>query len=741
MPTPIKREPSIPTSSFKRARPSEVISLDGEPITKRRRVNGVSAPAPKLSDALAAPAEGNDPTLISPLTPFETNKGAPVVEPPRSSAELVAEAQTSKEGNILDEYSTRLADGEASNVSVLPESTRSPSPSIIVRSPSVQLVPSLKPLKRKWRSKALNSTQTVVDSDYFVTPPLPTHSHAAVIDPTLVPLNQIQAEAAGRRRARHEAAEVESLDFKFEEVGLEETTVGTLTVVETFEQNVNITDYPEELTAGNEPQTFSSPAEETGGAAANYIPFNISDDYQYPMPQYSAVPDVFSNPPVEGSTRTAIRGTPSKSQKVSQPVEEGLTSSHLNQRDTLATRDTLFFEQASRALHAADGYSKSPLPSSSAPHSPIRPMPTHTPTNADASLRFRAAKRNGEGNHLRSSPVVSGRPLTNARAPPQGVPIPVRDPSRIRRSSPPQLQNQSRNERRRTFGGWPTILATPSLHKEGTKISSTRRKRRDSTTPLPTTMVYRDQQEDADWLRSVEKKIKVIPRYADPRKRSIPSFPPETSSDDTNTADESEDEDGLAEKVSKMSPLDIERVMNALNVAPRNKVLKQWKQQNKSDTWITWNGLDFVLEELANRFNTHLTAAREAWAAAGDLVVTEKALYHAQEMSQRTVADVIKFEAEQASKRRMESWAPIRQTSERWRRTSRRNTGHYPHGSGPPEFVPAEAVQVAAEAASSPQDDHNVRRGSSKVLREALEKLPMLSFDGVGPGGVSILRE
>lgn len=722
-------------SSFKRARPPEVISLDGEPTTKRRRANEASASTPKLSDALAAPAEGNDPTAVSPLAPFQANRGAPIVEPPRSGAELVAEAQTTIEGNMLDEYGTRLADGETANVSVVPESTHSPSPSIIVRSASVQLAPSLKPLKRKWRSRALNSTQTVVDSGYFVTPPLSPHSHAAVIDPTWVPLNQIQADAAGRRRARLEAAEVESLDFNFEEVGLEET------VVETFEQNVNTTDYPEELTARNDPQTFSSPAEKTGGAAASGIPFNIPDDHQYPMPQYSAVPDVFSNPPVEDGTRTAIRGTPSKSQKVSQPVEEGLTSRYLNQRDTPATRDTLFFEQASGALHAVDGYSKSPLPSSSAPHSPIWSMPTHTPTNVNASLRFRAAKRNGEGNHLRSGPAVSGRPLTNARTPPRGVPIPVRDPSRIRRSSPPQLQKELRNDRRRTFGGWPTILVTSSLHKEGAKISNTRQKRRDSTTPLPATMVYRDQQEDADWLRSVEKKIKVIPRYADPRKRSIPSIPPETSSDDTNTADGSEDEDDLAEKVSKMSSLDIERVMNALDVAPRNNVLKQWKQQNRSDAWITWNGLDFVLEELANRFNTHVTAAREAWAAAGDLVVTEKALYHAQEMSQRTVADVIRFEAEQASKRRMESWAPIRQTPERWRRLSRRNTGHYPRSSGPPEFVPVEAVQVAAEAASSPQDDHNVRRGSSKVLREALDELPMLSFDGVGPGRVSILRE
>ena len=723
-------------SSFKRARPPEVISLDGEPITKRRRVNEASALAPELSDAPAAPAEGNDPTLVSPLTPFQANRGAPIVEPPRSGAELVAEAQTTKEGNMLNEYGTRLADEDASNVSVVPESTRSPS---IVRSASVQLAPSMKPLKRKWRSKELNSAQTAVDSDYFVTPPLSPHSHAAVIDPTWVPLNQIQADAAGRRRARHVAAEVESLDFNFEEVGLEET-LETLTVVETFEQNVNSTDYPEGLAARNEPQTSSSP-EETSTAAANSIPFNISDDYQYPMPQYSAVPDVFSNPLVEDSTRNGIKGTPLKSQKASQPVGEGLTSTRLNHRDTPATRDALFFEQASGALHVVDGHSQPQLPSSSAPHSPNWPMPTHSPTNVNASLRFRAAKRNGEANHLRSSPVGSGRPLTNARAPPRGVPIPVRDPSRIRRSSQPQLRKEPRAERRRTFGGWPTILATPSLHKEGENISNTRRKRRDSTTPLPATMVYRDQQEDADWLRSVEKKIKVIPRYADPRKRSIPSFPPEASSDDTNTADGSEDEDDLTEKVSKMSSLDIERVMNALNVAPRNKVLKQWRQQNRSDTWITWNGLDFVLEELANRFNTSVTVAREAWAAAGDLVVTEKALYHAQEISQRTVADVIKFEAEQASKRRMESWAPVRQTSERWRRTSGRHTGHYPPASGPPKFVPAEAVQVAVEAASSPQDDRNVRRGSSKVLREALDELPMLSFDGVGPGGVSILRE
>jgi hypothetical protein len=190
-----------------------------------------------------------------------------------------------------------------------------------------------------------------------------------------------------------------------------------------------------------------------------------------------------------------------------------------------------------------------------------------------------------------------------------------------------------------------------------------------------------------------------------------------------------------------MSSLDIERVMNVLNVAPRNKVLKQWKRQNRSDAWITWNGLDFVLEELANRFNTGVAAAREAWAAAGDLIVTEKALFHAQEMARRTVADIIKSEAEEASKRRMGSWAPSRQTPERWGGTSGRDTRLYPRGGGPPKFVPAEAVQVAVEAASSPWSNHDVRRGPSKVLREALDELPMLSFDGVGPGGVSILRE
>lgn len=679
MPRPIKRESNTPMSPFKRAQPSEVISLDGEPIAKRRRVNKASAAESRLRNSLASPTEGSDPTLVSPLAPFQANGGVPIVEPPSSGAKPVAEAQATKEGNT-PEGGIHLADGETANVSVVPESTRLPSPPILVRSPSVQLASSSGLLKRKWRSMASNSTQTVVDNDYFETPPLPPHSHAAVIDPTLVPLDQLQADEAGQRRARHRAAEVESLDLGFEEDGVEET------VVETFEQNVRATDYLDELSVRNELQTYSSTAGETSTTTANGIPFNISGEYQHPMPQYSAVPDVFSNPPVESSTRTAIRSwlvTP-KGQKGSRPVEEGLASSN---------------------------------------------------------LRFKAAKRNGEGSHPRSSSIVSGRPFTNSRARPRGIPIPVRDPSRARRSSPPQLRKEPWAERRRTFGGWPTNLATSSLQKEGAKSSNARQKRRDSTSAFPTTMVYRDQQEDADWLRSVEKRIKVISRYADPRKRSIPSLPPETSSDDTNTADGSGDEDDLAEKVSRMSSLDIERVMNALNVAPRNKVLKQWKQQNRSDAWITWNGLDLVLEELANRFNTRVTAAREAWAAAGDLVVTEKALYHAQEMSQRTVAEVIKFEAEEASKRRMESWAPIKQTPERWRRTSGRNTGLYPSGSGPPEFVPAEAVQVAVEAASSPLDDHEVRRGSSKVLREALDELPMLSFDGVGPGGVSILRE
>ena len=238
------------------------------------------------------------------------------------------------------------------------------------------------------------------------------------------------------------AAEVESLNLNFEEVGLEET------VVETFEQNANSTDYLEELSVRNELQTFSSTAGETSTTAANGVPFNVSDEYQHPMPQYSAVPDVFSNPPVESSTRTGIRSrlvTP-KRQKGTQPVA-GLSSSN---------------------------------------------------------LRFKAAKRNGEGNHLGSSPIVSGTPFTNARTPPRGVPIPVRDTSRIRRSSPLQLRKEPRAERRRTFGGWPTNLAPSSLHKTGAKISNTRRKRRDSTTAFPTTMVYRDQQEDADWLRSVE---------------------------------------------------------------------------------------------------------------------------------------------------------------------------------------------------------------------------------------------
>ena len=679
MPTPIKRESGTPMPPLKRARPSEVISWDDEPVAKRRRVNEVSAPVPKLRNSLAVPTEGSDPTLVSPLASFQANGGVSIAEPPSSGAEPVAEAHPTKGGNML-EGGIHLADGGTGNVSVVSESTRLPSPSILVRSPSVQLASSTLP-KRKWRSKALNSTQTIVDNDYFGTPPLPPHSHGVAIDPSLVPLNQIQADEAGRRRARHEAAEVKSPDLDFEEVGLEET------VVETLEQNVNTTDNLEELTARNELQTFSSTAGETSTTAANGIPFNISDEYQHPMPQHSAVPDVFSNPPVEGSTRTAIRSrlaTP-KRQKGSQPVEEGLTSSN---------------------------------------------------------LRFKAARRNSERNHLRSSPTVSGTPFTNARPPPRGIPIPVRDRPPIRRSSPPQqLRKEPRADRRRTFGGWPTNLAISSLHKDGSKISNAKRKRRDSTAAFPRTVVYRDQQEDAEWLRSVEKRIKVIPRYADPRKRSIPPLPPDTSSDDTNTADESGDEDDLAEKLSRMSSVDIERVRNALNVAPRNKVLKRWKQQNRSDAWITWNGLDFVLEELANRFNTRVTVAREAWAAAGDLVVTEKALYHAQEVSQRTVADVIRFEAEEASKRRMESWAPIKQTPERRKRTSGRNTGLYPSGSGPPKFVPAEAVQVAVEAASSPWDDQEVRRGPSKVLRETLDELPMLSFDGVGPGGVSILRE
>ena len=703
---------------------------------KRRRLNDASASASRTPNILTAPVEGNDPTLLSPLTPSQANGGVPIVEPPRSGAEPVAEAQTTEERNILEKRGTRLADGDTADISVVPESIRSPSPPILHRSLSIQFVSSSKPPKRKWRSKAFNSTQTVVDDDYFETSPDSPHPRGAVIDPTLVPLDQVQADAAGQRRARHEIAEVGSPDLDFEDVDLGET------MVETFDQNANTTGYLEELAARDEPQAFSSPAEDTSTTAANGIPFNISDGYQHPMPQDSAVPDVFSNPPVEDSTRTAIRSqlvTPSESQKGSQPVEEGLTSGRLDQRNSPATRDTFFFKQASGAVHAIDGYPQSPLPSSSVPHSPISSIPTHTPTNVDASLRLKATKRDGERHHPRSSLTVSGRPLTNPRAP-RGVPIPVRDSSPIRWSSAPRLRKESQAERRRTFGGWPTTLATSSLRKGEAKISNTRRKQRASTTALPATMTYRDQQEDANWLRSVEKKIKIIPRYADPRKRSIPSLPPETSSDNTNTANGSRDEDDLEERVSRMSLLDIERVMNALNLPPRSKVLNQWRQQNRSDAWITWNGLDFVLEELANRFNTRLTTAREAWAASGDLVVTEKALYHAQEISRRTVADVIKSEAEAASKRRMESWAPSRQIPERWGRT-RRSTGLYSRSGGPPEFVPAEAVQVAVEAASSPRDDRDVKRGPSKVLRENLDQLPMLSFDGVGPGKVSILRE
>jgi len=730
MPTPIKGGTTAPMSSSKRARSLEVTSLNGGPITKRRRLNEAPPPPSKIPNTLAAPVEGNDPTLVSPLTPPQANGDAPIAGPPRSGAEPGAEAQTTEEGNMPGERGTRLVDGEAADISVVPESTRSPSPPILVRSPSIQLVSSSKPPKRKWHSK-FNPTQTVVDDDYFETPVDSPHPHGAVVDPTS---NQTQADATGQRKARHETAEVESLNLEFEEVDFGEI------VAETSEQNVNTTGYPEELIARNEPKAFSSPAEGTSTTAINGIPFNIPDEYQHPMPQYPAVPDVFSNPLVGDSTTTAIRSrlvTPLRNRKRSQPVEEGLTAGYLDQEDSPATRDALFFEQASGTLQAVDGYSQSPLPSSSAAHSPVSSIPTHTTTNVDASLRSNLAKKIGERNHLRSSLTASGRSLTNARAPPRGVPIPVRDSSPVRRRSPPQLRKESR---RRTFGGWPTTLATSSLRKGETKISNTGRRQRDSTTALPAAMIYRDQQEDADWLRSVQKKIKIIPRYTDPHKRSIPSLPLEPSSDDTNTVSGSGDEDDLAEKVSTMSSLDIERVMNALNVAPRNKVLKQWRRQNRSDAWIIWNGLDFVLEELADRFDTRVTAAREAWAASGDLVVTEKALHHAQEMSRRIVADVIKSEAEAASKRRMEIWAPGRQTPERWGRTARRTTGLYPRSDGPPEFVPAEAVQVAVEAGSSPWGDHDIGRSPSKVLRESLE-LPMLSFDGVGPGRVSILRE
>jgi hypothetical protein len=300
--------------------------------------------------------------------------------------------------------------------------------------------------------------------------PLASPPHGTVADPALVPLNQnqVQVDAAGQRRARHETAEVESLDLDFEEVDPERCAV------ETFEQNVNTTDHPEELTARNGPQALSSPAEETSTTAANGIPLNISD-YQHPMPQYSDVPDVFSNPPVEGNTRTAIRPslvTPSKNKKGSQPVEESLKSGGLDQGDSPATRDTLFFEQASGTLPAWMDTLSPPLPSSSAPHSPIPSISAHTPTNFNASLQFKAAKRDGEGNYLRSSPTVSGRPLTSTRAPPRGVPIPVRDSSPIRRSSPLQLRKEPRAERRRTFGGWPTILATSSLRKEEAKTAT-----------------------------------------------------------------------------------------------------------------------------------------------------------------------------------------------------------------------------------------------------------------------------
>ena len=730
-------------SSAKRPRPPEFTSLDNEveePTAKRRRFDEASASASKPSSALAAPVSGDDPILVSSLAPPQVNVDTPIVEIPPSGAEPVAEAQTTEKWET-PKGGIRLADGEITDVSVVPESTREHSPLLPVRSPSIQLVSSSKPPKRKWHQGAFISTQKVADDDYFETPPGSPNTHDAVVDPPSVPLNQdnIQAHAASQRRERHEGVEdVGSLDLEFEEVEDEGTAV------EKVKQKIDTTDYPDEVPSRNEPQAFSSPAEESGITVANVILLSDSDDeHQHPMPRHSNVPDLFSDTPVEASTRTAIKSwltAPSKSQKDSQPVKKGLTLGHRGQGVSPAIRSTQFFKQAPEAVHSVDGYSHSPLPLSSPPHAPIFSIPTHTPTDFNASSHFNAVKSNGEGkrtNILKSSPALPGRPL-KARAPPRGVPIPVRDSSPTLRSSPPQPGKVSQAERRRTFGGWPTILTTSSLRKEG---ANPRRERRDSTPALPTTLVYRNQQEDAVWLRSVEKKIKVIPLYADPRKRSIPSLPPESSSNDTNTADGSEDEDDLAENVSRMSSLDIERVMNVLNVAPRNRVLKQWKRQNRSDSWIIWNGLDFVLEELANRFNTGVTAAREAWAAAGDLVVTEKALYHAQETARRTITDVIQAEAMEASKRRMEIWAYSRRTSERWGSTSRKHSRLYQHGGGPPEFVPAEVIQVAVEAASSPGHDRDVRWGSSKVSREALEELPMLSFQGVGPGGVTILRE
>jgi hypothetical protein len=731
VPTPAKPDAaaSAPIPSTKRPRPSGATSLGNEteePATKKRRFDEVPAPASKTPKALAVLVDCDDPTLVSSLAPLQANGDARIVEPPRSGAEPGAKAQARE---TLDEGGTRLTNGEIADISVV--SIREPSPLLPARSPSIQLVSTSKAPKRKWHAKAFISDQAVAN-DYFETPPGSSDTHVAVVDSTSVPLTntRIQTKAASQGSARYEGAEDgESLDLDFEEVEEEGTAV------EQFEQIANTTDRPEGVTS-------SSLALENSIEAANGVSPNISDNkYQHPMPQHADVPDIFSDQPVEDNTRAVIRSwlsIPSKSQKGSRPVKEGVISGHLDQGNSRASQSTQSFKQASEPLHPADGYSQSPLPSSSAPHSPISSIPTHTLADVND---FELAKNGGEGNRtsiLKSGPTGG---LPRARAPPRGVPIPVRESSPLRRSSPLPSQKGSRVARRRTFGGWPTIIATSSLRKEGAEASNLTRKQRDSTPALPTTMVYRDQEEDADWLRSVEKQIKVIPQYADPRKRTIPLFLPESSSDDTNTADGSEDEDeedDLAEKVSRMSSLDIDRIWNVLNVAPRIKVLKQWKRQNKSDAWIIWNGLDFVLEELATRFNTGVTAAREAWAAAGDLVVTEKALYHAQEMARRTVADVIKTEAAEASKRRMEIWTSNRRTSERWGPASRRTSRLYQHSGGPPAFVPAEAVQVAVEAASSPWHDRDVRRVSSK---DSHDELPMLSFDGVGPGGVSILRE
>jgi hypothetical protein len=719
-------------SSSKRPRLSEVTSLENgtdEPKTKKRRLNETSAPASKTPNTTpAVPVNGNDPILVPPLAQPQASGDAPIVEQPRSGTELVATARTTDARETLEERGTPPG---IADVSAVPELVHGPSPLLPVRSPSIQLVASSKPPKRKWRAKAFNSLQTAADDDYFETGPSSPNSHGAVVDP--------ETNMASQKIARHEGAEdVESLDLEFEEVDLGET------VAETFEQDVNTTSHLDAFTARNEPQVPSSPAEETSTTAAIGILPNTSDnEYRHTMPQYSEVPDVFSNHPVEDGTRTAIvpwLATHPKGKKGSQIVKKGLTSGQPDQGDSPATRNTLFVEETSGTHYSVDGHFRSPLPSSSAPHSPISFISTDAPAGANTPPHFKVAKKNGEGTFLKSSPIVSG-PLNRVRAPPRGTPLPIRDFSPIRQSSPSQLRKEPRAERRRTFGGWPTTLASSSIRKGEAKIGNPRGKRRDSIPALPVTMVYRDQQEDADWLRTVEKNIKVIPRYSDPRKRSIPVLPPETSSDDTNTVNGSGDEDDLEERVSRMSSLDIEKVMNFLNIEPRNKVLKQWKRQNRSDAWIIWNGLVFVLEELADRFNTGVTAAKEVWAAAGDLVVTEKALYRAQETARNTVADVIKSEAEEASRRRMKFWAPSRQTPERWGGTSKRNSRPYQRVDGPPPFVPAEAVRVAVEAATSPWYDHDLKRGSSKVLHETFEELPMLSFDGVGPGGVTILRE